>query len=421
MAEQSDAREALVAVLSAVGMGVGNTLVGWAVASVDRTHEGDAALSFTRGRAHVEVRIEPAVSGRACFAQVGEVQLSHLPVEPALTRYAGELMRAVVACLEARTKVTDLRALLEAPANRLPAAPQPEAGGAYSVEADAPELDPSLEASSERPFMRFLTLGLDELGALPDALRHMYEGTLGGMVIKDVYSKDAMSAVMDRLRARDAELPRTSFPARFKAHFYGRCLDGADPALDEYLRDAARLRTELTSVFAGHAAFEDRVEEVFRMLAGGRRVELPTYADGRAYTPATVRILLEGGQIGTHCGNEAATRPAYSHLNTRIDKHDQLSYFLTLQHAEAGGELIVYSLKWSDIDASHIVGGRSQVDDLLRTAQWIAVRPSAGELLIFDGGRYFHRVSKVVGARIRYTIGGFLMFRADGEAIYYWS
>ena len=34
----------------------------------------------------------------------------------------------------------------------------------------------------------------------------------------------------------------------------------------------------------------------------------------------------DGGQIGTHCGNEASTRPAYHHLNNIIDRQDQISF-----------------------------------------------------------------------------------------------
>ncbi len=218
-----------------------------------------------------------------------------------------------------------------------------------------------------------------------------------------------------------SSFPRTSFPARFNAHFFGRCLDGCDPQLEEYLRDAERFRAELGPLFEGGAPFERRMEEMFDAMAGGRKTSLPRFTDGRPYTPATIRILLEGGQIGTHCGNEAATRQAYTHLNTRIDRHDQTSYFLTLQDAVEGGELIVYSLRWSDIDASRIVDGRSQVEDLLRDAQWMSVRTAPGDLLVFDGGRYFHRVSKVFGGRTRWTIGGFLMFDRGGESLYYWS
>jgi hypothetical protein len=61
------------------------------------------------------------------------------------------------------------------------------------------------------------------------------------------------------------------------------------------------------------------------------------------------------------------------------------------------------------------------VNPLLGEAEWMAISPRAGDLLVFDGGRYFHRVAKVKGSRIRYTIGGFMMFDQPGETLLYWS
>ena len=43
------------------------------------------------------------------------------------------------------------------------------------------------------------------------------------------------------------------------------------------------------------------------------------------------------------------------------------------------------------------------------------------DMFIFDGGRCFHRVSKVVGERPRYTIGGFLGFSQTHDQLYCWS
>jgi len=221
---------ALASRLAEMGLASGGAIGAWSIASIDRTPQGDAALvAFVRGRARVDVRLEPAAPGKLCFARIGDVHLSHLPVEAALSRHAGELMRDVVARVEAHVHAADLRSLLEVdPGRSSPAG----SGGAYASESEAPDLAAALKTSADRPFMRFLTLGLDELAAFPDALRQMYDGTLGGLVIKGIYSKAEMVDVMSRLNARDAALPRTSFPARFKAHFYGRCLDGADPALD---------------------------------------------------------------------------------------------------------------------------------------------------------------------------------------------
>ncbi len=408
----------VAALLARWGLRSGHVVHGWTALRIERVAARDAALLvFTRDGSHLNVRISRATGG-PCFARVGALELVHGPVEARVAAAVEGLLRALVAWLAAHGHGAGLVPLLD-DASTHPSGPA-GSGPAYDA-GEAPELDPARRTPADRPFIKFETIDVSELGRHPDALRQMYAGSLGGLVIKNVYSPDRMARVVEQLAVEATNYPRTSFPARFKAHFYGRCLDGSDPALGEYLRDAERFRAETLAVFGDGAPFEARIEEMLRALAGGRDVRLPRHTDGRAYTPATIRIVLEGGQIGTHCGNEAATRPAYSHLNTLIDPTDQISYFLTLQAPLQGGELIVYSLKWSDIDESRIVGGRTQVEDLLRDAEWMAVAPSAGDLLIFDGGRYFHRVAMVVGERIRWTIGGFVMFARPGDIVHYWS
>lgn len=286
---------------------------------------------------------------------------------------------------------------------------------------DAP-LPACLPASDDPDFFsRMLDIDVSDLPAHPDALRAIYDAKLHGMIVRNVFPKDAMARVVDRLERKEAPFPQTFFPDRFKAWFYGRALDGSDPGLGEYLRDAEAFRTCAEHLFRDGDAFETRIEEVFRMISGGRDVRIPCMPDGRRYTPATIRVLPEGGHIGTHCGNEASTRSAYTHLNTFIDRHDQISYFVTLQAPEGGGELAVYSFQFQDTDESMFDHGHTVVDHVLHLHQEKRYRPTAGDLIVFDGGRYFHKVDVVQGPRTRWTIGGFLMFGADDGAVYYWS
>jgi hypothetical protein len=206
------------------------------------------------------------------------------------------------------------------------------------------------------------------------------------------------------------------------SYFLGLCLEGGDPSLKDYLNSAERFRHETLAVFDGMEPFEQRVEALFRQLAGGRKIELARFSDGRPYTPATIRVLPKGGQLAPHCGNEMYNRPSYEHLNTFMDDHDQISYFLTLQEPKEGGGLIIYSLKWADVGPDNILPDeRSNVGSLLGECEWMEVRPSAGDVLIFDGGRYLHRVDWVGGDRTRWTMGGFLMFDRSGETVLYFA
>jgi hypothetical protein len=398
------------------GLVRGRAIQGLTVAGVNRLGAAVVEVTLRRGEHTIAIELRRA-SPEKRAVRVGEIDIAVRRVDPELEREAASVTRLFQAWLSRHGSGALFVALLE---EKSPAEDRAFAEGGYQDEGEPPELDRSKRTPDARPFMRFETIDVSEVDHFPDAIREMYAGTLGGLVIRNVYAPEEMARVAAMLEAGTTDYPRTSFPARFNAHFFGRCLDGSEPELDLYLEDAERFRTETLAIFRGSAPFEDRMEETFRALAGGRAVELPRFRD-RAYAPATIRILLENGQIGTHCGNEAATRPAYTHLNEIIDRGDQISFFLTLQEPEAGGELVVYSLKWTDIDGTRIVGGRSNVNDLLGEAEWMAISPRAGDLLLFDGGRYFHRVAKVKGKTTRFTIGGFMMFDRAGAKIFYWS
>jgi hypothetical protein len=51
----------------------------------------------------------------------------------------------------------------------------------------------------------------------------------------------------------------------------------------------------------------------------------------------------------------------------------------------------------------------------------VAARPGVGDLLLFDAGRHYHRVTKVEGATSRWTMGGFLARDPGHGVLYYWG
>ena len=74
------------------------------------------------------------------------------------------------------------------------------------------------------------------------------------------------------------------------------------------------------------------------------------------------------------------------------------------------------------MDGNHILPDRrSNVGELLGRFEWTEIRPGVGDVLIFDGGRYLHRVDWVSGDRTRWTMGGFLMFDRSGETLFYFA
>jgi hypothetical protein len=441
------------ALLEEWGLRAGRTAGGWKLDEVSLDiHSAAACIDFSREENTVRVRAKPA-GEEPCFDTVGAIAISHDSVDESLNQEVGNLLRLLIEWFKQRADNDALAALLtsvetqreeaESTAQAEPEPdPQPETqefevhleqtGGPspeematgsqpYIVVHDPPPLDPAMRAPDNAPVIGFEFIDVEDLHKYPDALREIYNGTRGGLVVRGVYSKEDMARVVERLEPGQEKFPTMQLPAAQNSYFLGLCLEGGDPTLKDYLNSAERFRAETLSMFEGMEAFESRVEKVFSSLAGGRDIKLAHYSDGRPYTPATIRILPDGGQLAPHCGNEMYNRPSYEHLNTFMDDHDQLSYFLTLQEAEEGGGLIIYNLLWSDVGQDHILPDqRSNVGQLLADAQWMEVRPSAGDVLIFDGGRWLHRVDWVKG-RTRWTMGGFLMFNRPGDTVLYFA
>ena len=79
-------------------------------------------------------------------------------------------------------------------------------------------------------------------------------------------------------------------------------------------------------------------------------------------------------------------------------------------------------MQWGDQDETMFdAQGHTAVDHLMDRYQQVRLRPRAGDMILFDGGRWFHKVDVVRGSATRWTIGGFLMFDRDGRRAYYWS
>jgi hypothetical protein len=411
------------------GLRTGRVVNGWTVASVDLDDEGAAVVaSFSRGPVTVLARFARAGS-KPHFARVGAIDITHDQVAPEFNAEVNILLKLVTEWLKRRGDAEALAASLAAgspaPREERAQAPAPTNGAPaqpYMEVHEAPPLDPAKKAPPDRPVLDFEFIDAADVHRYPDALREIYRAERGGLVVRGVYSKEEMAEVVSRLESGQNDFPTMVLPPTQKSSFFGLCLEGNDPTLQSYLAAAERFREQTVKVFAGMEPFESRMERLFACLAGGRRVELARFTDGRAYTPATIRILPVGSQLATHCGNEMFLRPSYGHLNSIVDNYDQISYFLTLQEPEEGGELIIYDLKWAEVGPEHILPDqRSNVGSLLADSQWMAVRPSAGDVLMFDGGRWLHRVDWIKGSRTRWTMGGFMMFDPPGETLFYFA
>ena len=191
-----------------------------------------------------------------------------------------------------------------------------------------------------------------------------------------------------------------------------------------HLDDADRFHEEFVAMFGfdPHA----RLAELFGPMSGGRPLTAPVEL-GRRYSPGQIRIMEpDGGGLAAHAGNEfliSNREGSADHLWQTTDALDHMSYFVVLQRPDEGGELSVYDRLWVDprsADEDHgipLTHDPSEFDHLPH----LTIDPDPGDLVVFRGGRRWHRVEPIHGSRPRLTYGGFAAPSRDGREIHCWA
>jgi hypothetical protein len=236
-----------------------------------------------------------------------------------------------------------------------------------------------------------------------DAVDRIYAGQLDGVVFRQLCTPQECAGIVERLYG--SGLPWNPYfhdPAGAKS--LGVSLtpterDPLGPPLDAYFATAeadARLFLELAA-----PAFE-RCEAAWASVAGGRPVRV--LEQPRAHRRATLREMRAGYGAGRHVDTYRPSE-SFAHLHELTDRTRQLSWYLVVQSAQAGGALEV--------------GPRNGLGD--QRAPLRAVDLSCGDCILFDGSALWHRVTPVVGERARNTLGGFAALSADHRSLLYWG
>lgn len=265
----------------------------------------------------------------------------------------------------------------------------------------------------------------------PDLLWQIHDGTVDIAVLRGFIDPQVMAAANDALAGDVSDFPRTASEAvdtnQNHVHVLGMAvapsqIEGDVPYLEQYLAAAGPFRAACARVFPAGDGFMERIQQLFDRVGGGRPARVyRDPASGRPYTPVTIRIVPPGCGMPLHSGLDFLGLEAYDHLRTDLDCSEQLSFFSPIALPEAGGELVVYHLDFHDPSRPLNEQGTLDNDLVLETVSSEVVRLSPGDLVVFAGGRWYHRVSAVQGDRIRRTIGGFLGFTPDHRRIFYWS
>jgi hypothetical protein len=270
-------------------------------------------------------------------------------------------------------------------------------------------------------FFRSLVIEASEAAGFPDAVRRLRREEFQGILVRGVYGAEECRRLVSRFPKGAGGLPRTDFPPLMHAYFLGSNLNLASPDLDPYFRAVRGFRAGLRMLFAGSVDLETRVTGLLSTLDDGRRYRAAPGPEPTAdHMFTTIRAHLTGGFIPPHFDNEQRFRVTYRLITPQIGA-DLFSYVLAFSMAEAGGELEVF-------DAAHggrsfrMADGESDASRLdLAGIDSVRFRLNPGEMLVFNSGRYLHRVTPVVGAATRWTACSFMAESRTGGQVYCWG
>ena len=292
----------------------------------------------------------------------------------------------------------------------------------------------------------FEVYSVDEIDRVPDAIVEMLTGVRRGIMIRGAFSPEACERLASGLEAcRDnrGNFEPLYIPIPQQRHasgdpiladsdplVYGSLIFGTPLILatkgktDHYLKNARWFRDLFERIWAEAPGFEERFAQVLRRMAGGRPVEPPRAESGEAFSPLHIKGIEDTGALAIHCGNETHNGELLEILRKHIDiEVGQISYLVLLRKPESGGELRIYGLNWSTPDGQRVQEANRTSPETIALCDsygYDDVDPDVGDVIVFDGGRYYHRVNEVRGPISRWTGQGFLALSRDHGTIHYW-
>lgn len=270
-------------------------------------------------------------------------------------------------------------------------------------------------------FLLTETYNANALGQAGDAIKRLRDNDIGAIILQDVYPAEELSRLPAQLAVNAPGFIKTEFPPAFFAYFYGINLNLAAPDLAPYFAAEPAFRAQLAALNLGGPPAQDHICGLLSQLDQNRPYSAaPGPNPGQQHFFTTLRAHLSGGYIPPHFDNESAVRPTYQHISALCEP-EIFSFVLCLDQAEEGGALEVYNLtSQTDAAAFRNRDGAGQKMDL-STVEKASIRLAPGEMVILHSSRYLHGVSRVQGARTRWTMCSFMALARDGTQVYCWG
>jgi len=284
-----------------------------------------------------------------------------------------------------------------------------------------PETMPPQLLGQPKPFFTLLDIDAADVGLHVSAIAELRAGSITGIIVRNVYSAEVMNAVVDRLERHEPPFLKTWFPEKFKSWFYGQNLNLMQTDAAAYFNDAETFHQQMQELFPASIGLENHLMKLLSRLDENRPYRAaPGPEPDQKYMMTTFRGHGEGGYIPPHCDNEQSHRPAYEHLATLVSEH-MYSMVLLIGKPNEGGLLEVFDYRVEPQD-SRLMSDDSIADKPdIKQLSSVAFPLNAGDMIIVDSGRYLHRVTPVVGDKIRWVACSFMAHARERNAVYCWG
>jgi hapalindole-type alkaloid chlorinase len=289
---------------------------------------------------------------------------------------------------------------------------------------------------------QFLELNVEEIiRKFPNALNDLYESKFSGFLVKGFLNNDEINQIklnyfkMEKKNLAHMKVGYT-YPMVF-AEFSSKNLsdfnDDQGNTVENYFKRNENYPEEFASDFGFN--IKEKLDVFFKSISGGLGIKIPNgFNETGKYPFANFRYLSPNvGKMTIHCGNLFHERFSefYKDLSREIEVINQMSFFIMINSSEIGGELDVYGLRWEKgqkvIDNTEnkeiiiLSNGKKINPNNNKHIERKTITPEPGDMILFQGGNIWHRVSDVRGKSPRITFGGFIARDLKKKNFYYWT
>ncbi|MEH2459478.1 2OG-Fe(II)-dependent halogenase WelO5 family protein [Nostoc sp.] len=255
----------------------------------------------------------------------------------------------------------------------------------------------------------------------PNAINQIYLGELDGLLIREFLNPETALQVKNNFSKISYVHPPSSFGSFVHLHTLKEISKREGYTLKYLISDFWKA---INKTFVGN--LKDKLEETFNVISRLIPVaEIVAYHQDVLYIPASFKVLYSNkGGFGSHRDDEALEIfDDYDNLKRILDLKTVISYFIVIDKAEQGGELILYHLLREETpeELRHIPYLHPLRDAYLENFPQEVVDANVGDMVIFNSSKIWHRVLKIQGRNNRITVGGFLAKSKNENRIFYFG